>query len=112
MKQSIIVLTVLVALSQQANAITTSEWQRAPLAFQSGYVWGVVEAMVGIGETEHDQAMGMAYFRCLTDNKINSNAATDMVRRFVLSRSDAMTTPMWANVLRAMAEACNRYLPK
>lgn len=39
--------------------LTYSEWEQASLDLQVGYVWGVIEAVIFVGDSEEDHAGGV-----------------------------------------------------
>ena len=101
----------LFCLSQDARAMTLSEYSEQGENFKSGYVVGVMEALTLFrsGDAVND-LRSANLLRCIQENKINSGEAVKLVGRFILRSADASATPMLGIVAQALDQACAAYL--
>lgn len=100
----------LLCLSQDAKAMTLSEYSGQDEGFKSGYVFGVMEALTLFrnGDAGSD-TRSANLLRCIHDNKINSDEGVKLVGRFILRSPDASATPMLGIVGQALHQACAAY---
>jgi hypothetical protein len=92
------------------HAMTLSEWEQHNDLFRAGFVWGVAESLVTFVDRPADQARADAYFKCFSENEINSGTALNMVKDHIRRTPDAATTQMAGTVLLTFVAACKRYL--
>jgi hypothetical protein len=97
-----------------ASALTTSEFSETTEDMQAGYVYGIMEYMSHVNSSTDPSSVALAssYLECFADNKIGSRVGLNVVKRYIDRTPDASTTPMLGNVMKALWEACKRYMPK
>lgn len=101
-------------LVRASEAMTYSEWTTADKSFQKGYVFGIAESLMNLTDSENQKSLErtIGYNRCFGENKMTSETTFHVVISYLFRTPDAATTPMTANILRALSEACKSYVPE
>lgn len=104
------VLLLTVSNAYSALALSTSEYLSAEEQFKAGYVFGMMEALTLIADSDPAQNQhDIKLLQCFLENKINSTEGVRIIGRYILRTPDASTTPMVSVVIKAFNEACDRY---
>jgi hypothetical protein len=108
--KALAVFLLIICNVNNAMALSASEYASADEQFKAGYVFGMMEALTQIADSDpvqnqHDIKM----LQCFLENKIDSAEGVRIVSRYILRTPDASTTPMVGVVIKAFNEACDRY---
>ncbi|OAE43592.1 hypothetical protein [Agrobacterium tumefaciens] len=102
----IVVAGLLVCLARPAPAMTAAELLQDDSSFSAGYVFGIIEYSVTVGEFE-DKAFMMRR-QCLLDTKANAATFLEITKNFIRRNPSTLKNPASGAVLQAVIEMCGK----
>jgi hypothetical protein len=99
-------------LTSPAIALTYSDWLSRSDDFRRGFALGFAGNLITACGNKSDCTVTIAYANCANENKFTDAALAKMFSDYVSRTPQAAGEPMEVNGLRAIREACLKYLPQ